>query len=185
MKLFLGISIPHSVQSYLADLQPEQSNSIRLVLPKLMHITLHYIGEAEPKQIIESVEHSLKSFEITTFKLHLTELGYFGAKSKPAVLWASPNLSESLKLLHSQLTGVLNELNMAIDDRHYQPHITLARGRWRKKPDQAERDLLQRFYVQTIEPIEFEVLDFVLFESKASECGREYRVVERFSLIKE
>ena len=95
---------------------------------------------------------------------------------------AAPNKSVALIQLHDYLSGVVQSLNHRLDERSYNPHITLARGRWRRSPTLQEQEIIHRFGQQVVEERTISVSHFVLFESRNTEAGREYVIVERFPL---
>lgn len=182
--LFLGLELSETIKADLASYLPTQSKHLRLVKPALFHITLHYLGEIERERVLHVLQQCNQSLVCEPFELTISSLGYFGKKQKPSVLWAGLDPCDALSNLHQALIPVMAACELEVDSRPYHPHITLARGRWRSKPLKEDQDILDTFYRQSFQPIQYRVNSFVLFESKVTEQGRSYPVIQRFNLKK-
>jgi len=187
VSLFLGIALPESIQKNLVRLCPEGTRAIRLTKPDMMHVTLHFLGETKAKPIQELIQQNLAflntgPFNIRPFDISFDKFGYFGPKRKPTVLWLAPNKSDELLALHVFLAQILKRLDLVLDSRAYQPHISLARCRWRRQCTEHEQLVVHDFLQQEVTCPTFRVDTFVLFESRSGMQGREYLKRERFSL---
>jgi len=201
VSLFLGIALPESIQMNLAHLCPEGMRAIRLTKPEMMHITLHFLGETKATPILELIQQNLVFSDASTFNacpiknstfnispfdisfdIHFDKFGCFGPKRKPTVLWLAPKKSEELLALHVFLAQILKPLDLVLDSRAYQPHITLARCRWRRQCSEHEQLVVQNFLQQELTCPPFRVEEFILFESRLGTHGREYVKRERFPL---
>ena len=184
MILFLGIALPPSMQAFLSGFAPPVTKNIRPVKRHLMHLTLHYIGEADPNPIKVEISKALNEHALGAFHITLKSLGCFGSVQQPSVLFVQPEFTNTLVQLHGVLAHVLHDLGLPVDERKYHPHITLARVKRVGEVSEKERLALRDFYQQGVGECSFHVMDFILFESAFTELGREYREVERFCLEK-
>ena len=169
-RLFTAIALPPSVTAILAELQPQAAPGVRRVAPAQMHVTLHFIGEAE----IERVTGLLQDITIPLCELALSGVGQFG---QGAVLWAGVNPVPALLQLHAAIGQALVAGGIAIESRRWQPHVTLARC----KP-QAPRDLapafLERHAAFQLPPLT--ATRFALYSSTSTPDGPLYRVEHCF-----
>ena len=181
---FLGIDLPEAIKPSLALLLPKNTPGVRPVRPENLHITLHYLGKQDQSSVEAAVRSCCTPLQVGPFTLDLGGLGYFGRTSKPSVLWQGVEPNPALLALHQALMPVSNHLGVEPDHHKYQPHITLARCRWKQALTESDRRSLTSFYRQQQTAINFEVKAFMLFESRLGSVGREYPIVSTFDLKK-
>lgn len=92
-----------------------------------LHITTKFIGqwpEARLAQLTAALDeiHTRESFEI-----ELRDLGWYPPERSPRVLWLGVHGGKQLTELVRQTEEHLLKLGVAIEDRVYSPHLTLAR----------------------------------------------------------
>jgi 2'-5' RNA ligase len=169
-RLFTAISLPPAIYTALAGLQPAPASSLRLVAPEQMHVTLHFIGEAE----IERIASLLRAIAMPACEVMVSGVGQF---SQGAVLWAGVQANAALLELHTAIGTALAAGGIAIETRPYRPHITLARC----KP-QFPRDIIGSFIecnaALQLPPVT--VTQFALYSSHSSVNGPVYRVEKWF-----
>lgn len=93
-----------------------------LVLPESLHLTLHFLGniaQAKLPELVQGLRVSFSPFELNFSTAQMWQHGV--AILKPDAV------SEDLLHLHTTLKTALQRLNVAIEDRAYRPHITVAR----------------------------------------------------------
>lgn len=122
-RLFVAIDLPAAVTAKLARKQPLPMGGIRLVEPSQMHLTLHYIGEAD----IERMALALQTVAVPAFSLTLEGVGRFPPAGNAHTLWAGVRDSAELLGLHAAVAAALATTGYRPDARRYHPHITLAR----------------------------------------------------------
>jgi 2'-5' RNA ligase len=96
--------------------------TVRLTPPQKVHVTLHFIGQLAPRQrvgLVEALAVETASFDTTFDRLELWRHGL-------AVASAS-RIPAALHALHARLGERLVALDLPVDFRPYQPHVTLAR----------------------------------------------------------
>src|SRR5262245_24161493 len=123
MKLFIAINVPLVVAADLAQLQPPVTPGIRLVDPKQMHVTLHYVGTAN----FDAVAAALQPIAVHSFTLDFEGVGQFSSADQSTTLWAGVRASPELLDLHQQIAAVLRRDGHKLESRRYSPHVTLAR----------------------------------------------------------
>lgn len=121
-RLFVAIDLPEHAKRALASIQPAPDPSIRLVHQDQMHLTLHFVGEAD----LESISSQLRKVGGRPLPLQIRHLGRFYS-AEATILWAGVERSAQLASLHKALAIALMEAGVKVESRPYQPHITLAR----------------------------------------------------------
>ena len=96
-----------------------------------MHLTLHFLGEAE----VDPVAKALTEVAGDSFSLSIAGVGRFPPRGRASVLWAGVTGSAALSRLHTDIGRVLQAGGWPVETRPYHPHITLARCGFRVPPD--------------------------------------------------
>lgn len=122
-RLFVALDLPVAVTAKLARNQPPPMAGIRLVEPGQMHLTLHYIGQAD----IQRMAAALQTVAVPAFSLTLEGVGQFPPAGKAVTLWAGVQYNAALLALHAAIAVALAVEGYRPEARRYSPHITLAR----------------------------------------------------------
>ena len=122
-RLFVAIGLPASATAKLALIQPPPAAGIRLSRPEQMHLTLHFIGEAD----FERMATALQTVTAQAFPLTVEGVGQFPPAGRAATLWAGVRNSPELRELHASVAIALAREGFRPEARRYTPHITLAR----------------------------------------------------------
>lgn len=172
-RLFVAIDFPVTVTEELARIRPQSVVGIRPTGIEQLHLTLHFIGDADPQPVIEAL-HTVRALE---FSLTISNVGQFRGRDNSVICWAGIKTSNALTALHCDLGKALGQVGFTPETRPYSPHITLARCRIGNKRagDQTTAEI-ERFLTQRAE---FEipnipVTEFRLYSSTAAEAGRKY-----------
>jgi 2'-5' RNA ligase len=169
-RLFIALELPRPVSSALARLLPRPVHGVKRILAEQMHVTVHFIGQAE----IEFIAHLLEQVRMQPFELLVAGGGQF---SRAAVLWAGVKAGTPLISLHEEIGKALQASGVVIETRPYRPHITLARCKSQLPPEMM-RDFLAQSGKLVLPPIP--VSSFALYSSAPSAAGPVYRVERRF-----
>ena len=138
-------------QYYNAQVKPYKSHNL--------HLTLHFMGNVNTVQL-SCLKRQAESVPLTPFTLLIDRFGCF---KKSKILWlGQKTIPVELNQLHQQLGYVLKACGYTSEERPYHPHITLM------------RKFNSGFTEQCINPIEWNVREFVLVESIQVEGGVEY-----------
>lgn len=121
-RLFVALDLPQAVVSQLASRQLPPRPGIKLVKPGQMHLTLHFIGEAETISIADA----LSSTAYSRFSLSIEGTGQFRTATG-IILWAGVKSSAELTALHAEVGRRLALVGVRLDSKPFRPHITLAR----------------------------------------------------------
>jgi len=87
-----------------------------------LHATLHFIGRF-PRERLEALGEALDTVPFAPLRLDLAGSEVWRGGIAVATLAESPALLE----LHSRLGAALAGLGVALEDRPYRPHVTMAR----------------------------------------------------------
>jgi len=132
-----------------------------------LHLTLHFIGNVYLDQLA-CLQRQARRVKGAGFDLVIDTRGCFG-KSRVAWLGCS-EVPTALRQLHQQLGRRLQQCDYRPEARRYNPHVTVAR-KIRSVTDSTDFAALP-----------WRVENFVLIESKASDNGVKYRVIETYPL---
>ena len=140
----------------------------RRIHPDKLHLTLLFIG-ALPRERLEDLIAAAalvkaKGFDVCFDRPECwrhNRIAFLGASEPPAALFA----------LVADLEQNVAQAGIEFDRRPYKAHITLLRNADCRKDDPA------------LEPVEWAARDFVLVESRLSDKGSSYEVLDRWPLL--
>lgn len=127
LRLFIAVPLPVEVKQALqhwASSHKQQLPFRKWTHPEDYHITLQFLGDTSQEQY-EQLCQALASVEYSPFHLQLAELGSFGSKQAPRILWAG--ISGDLPALQQLQEQVVANSGFQAEERGYRPHITIAR----------------------------------------------------------
>lgn len=124
-RLFFALPIPSTIREQLALLRPPPSRAVKPIAPDQMHVTMHFIGEAEPA----SAAKALTAVQLKPFTLRFDHFGSFGSARRGGILWVGTEPHPLLDALHHSLGVQLEQLAYPREARPFTPHVTLARCR--------------------------------------------------------
>ncbi len=187
MRAFIAIALPEAIQTALAQQQsafraacpsqPRREEEIRWTRPEGIHLTLKYLGEISAEQV-KRVTEALGAVErFEKFSVEVKGFGFFPDARRPRVFWAGLVAPPALVHLAKRVEDSMEALGFTREERLYSPHLTVARFRIPRPQPELQR-LVEREDERTLG--EFEVSEFLLFESKLSPHGAEYIKVARF-----
>jgi 2'-5' RNA ligase len=148
--------------------------------PEKLHLTLKFLGDADEKQLTQLHEIVEKvSGEISLFKLRISETGVFPNARSARVLWIDvKDEAGNLARINDLLETECEKIGFAKEKRKFVPHLTIGRVR---EPYRAG-ELAKKHLENTFEPVEFEVSEIVIYESKLLPTGSIYSVVSKHEL---
>ncbi|WP_050986094.1 RNA 2',3'-cyclic phosphodiesterase [Schlesneria paludicola] len=175
-KLFVGVILPDDVRTKLHAIQPPVSQGVRPTNPDQLHLTLHFIGLADP----EPIEQSLSTVISPPFSLSIAGVGHFQSSDGGVILFAEVDPSEGLRSLHEHIGAALSSTGLQIETRPYTPHITLARCHRVRTPGLLGNFLSQH---ENFSLPAFAVKNFVLYSSESGTRGPVYTGLRTFRLV--
>jgi 2'-5' RNA ligase len=122
-RLFVAIGLPDAVATEVARIRPPRTPGVRLTEPGQMHVTLHFLGEAD----VERTAAALRSVTVASFRLDLAGVGQFPSADGAVTLWAGVREGPELLALHTAVAAALAGEGFRPEVRPFAPHITLAR----------------------------------------------------------
>ncbi len=173
MRLFVAFNISAEVQRDIMVHQPAKGEHIRPIDPALMHVTLKFIGEANPAQI----HGALQSLVHKCFESRLQSTGSFSLSGHRKILWLGVTGSEGLTNLHEAIDCALQAVGVRAEARDYRPHLTLARCKG------ASAASIQPFLEASVCSLSFTVNEFFLFSSEVIDGILYYRQLHNYRLV--
>lgn len=146
--------------------QQFKHEKLLLVKKSNLHITLEFLGEVSEYNQQLLIDQA-KLIKTEPFELKFSHVGWW---RKPGVLWIGPqHIPEPLVNLVESIKQAVNKQGLETDQRPYKPHVTIAR---KVKQIQLPK--------QTID-IRWRVNSFALIESKSTEMGVAYQLIQQWA----
>jgi len=159
MELFVGLPIPLDTARALRGKIEDRVKGCKLSIPQDMHLTLRYLGESDPAEVISR----LMKVRFGAFNLPLSRLGGFDRYLWAGMDDAGGNLHRLKQKVDDSLEGI------GIQVTHgFVPHITLAEGAFEIPQD------------VVLEPSTIPFSSFTLF--RVCEDGR-FREIQDFPFL--
>jgi len=175
LRLFVGIELPESIGTALARLGPAQAPGVRAMRADEMHVTLHFIGDADPAP----VRTALAAVTAPPFEVAVRGTGRFDQRGGRAILFAGVVPSAELTALHAAVGRALAPTGFMPERRRFRPHVTVARLR-----PAADRGLARAWLAAGSDSDfgAFVARRFVLFDSVTTADGARYVELEAYAL---
>jgi 2'-5' RNA ligase len=156
------------------------NEKITWVSPQNIHITLAFLGDTVEDRIkIAGIVLKQKCSGFGEFDFLLTGAGLFSNFRDPKVIWAGIEQSEQLSRLNGVIVKGLIDTGFKIEERPFQPHITLGRIKSLKEPESLRR-ALEKYKETRIQEVHADAV--TLFESILEPTGPIYKPIGKFKL---
>jgi RNA 2',3'-cyclic 3'-phosphodiesterase len=145
-----------------------------------IHITLVFLGDTE-NIMIKAISSMLKEKCAGSgrFELIIKGLGVFRDMHDPRIIWTGIEPSGKLSDLNNLIVKGLKGLNIKMENRPYNPHLTL--GRIKHLNDkEVLKSLLEQFQNSEMQIIHVD--EVILYESILLPTGPLYKPLERVNL---
>lgn len=133
MRLFAAIDPPTDVRASLtAAIGDVSAELLRWVPPEQWHLTLAFYGEVDEGKVGKLQEGLERAAERThPFGVRLAAAGTFPRQaSRARVLWLGLDGEvHAVRRLADRCAGAGRRARIAVEDRKFRPHLTLARAR--------------------------------------------------------
>lgn len=108
---------------------------ISWVHPSRYHFTMRFIGDT-PQSDVRRISSALEETIELPVKQHITlgDLGSFGSRGQPRVLWVGLRQQEFLNRLKEMTDAALEKCGIRPEKQPFSPHLTLGRIRNRVDP---------------------------------------------------
>ena len=132
-----------------------------------MEIVVDFVGDAIKNE--------------NAFPFEIEGINTFGNKQSPRIFWASLKYENRLHQLQAVMAKLCSEVGFSLEDRKFNPHITLARN-W--KGAEFKPELLQKYNPFSKEPLSFIAHEVVLYKTNLEKTPK-YESIATFSLVSE
>jgi len=172
MRVFISIDIPKNVKEEILKIQNKLPEFYgKKTEPENLHLTLKFLGEID-KEKVEDVRRKLRDVKYNSFEAEIDSIGVFSPKFIK-IIWLHMKNCEGLqKIVDENLSYLFSR------EKRFMSHLTIARV---KKIDNKEL-FLEKLKQIKIPDLKFKVDAFYLMESKLSEKGPKYSVIEEYNL---
>ncbi|MGZ3640287.1 MAG: RNA 2',3'-cyclic phosphodiesterase [Ktedonobacterales bacterium] len=165
-----------ALQRRIARLQ-RKLPGVRLADPASLHLTLVFLGELDDDRLNDVIAKSLDAARASRpFSLSLGELGTFGSRRAPRVIWTGVTGDVApLLSLQQRLASDLESLGFPREERPFSPHLTLARLKQPLAPEiVGQIDALQQAPIPRDERATFAVDHIAVMKSELASSGARY-----------
>jgi 2'-5' RNA ligase len=187
IRAFIAIPLPDNVREFLTNLigslkEKFPEKTVKWVYPANIHITLRFLGNVSKPNLNLLIEKLDPKKQLTPFSLTINKIGAFPSIFKPQVIWVGTNDDEHLK----ELVNFIEESSSIIKNdeppKSFTSHMTIARLRPGIKKDQIDMIKHEMFKYKDIEPLNFMVDHYCLYQSVLSSRGPVYSELRRYEL---
>lgn len=129
------------------------------------HITLAFLGSTVEQALtdaIEKVTEGLKEFPAFSFQLH--EVGTFGRRKAPRILWVNTRQSQQLQKLREIVFNACKRAGFRLESRPFTPHITIAR-KW-LNDDPFDKEALDTYFSTLVTKAMFRASEVALYRTR-------------------
>ena len=167
-RLFLAFWPNEEQLEKLHEIQCDYTGLGREVLPENFHITLLFLGNIS-FEIADCFSQNVQEIDVQPFRVQLDRLGYF---DKTKIFWVGPSIvPRQLESLYKSVRNCAQYCGISKLSKRYVPHVSLLRN--------CEVPISN----PNFEPIEWEIDEFHLVESRLDKGGAHYYTVESFPLV--
>ncbi len=179
-RIFLALTLEKDLNDQIIEIKKELKSTllkdanISWQKNRHHHLTVCFVGEMEPEQIIQMNEN-LNEIKLASFSrsIDLTRISFFPNESSQ-VLSALVKPSLYLKTLHEEVEKIVVNIGFGSELKDYRPHITLGRFKEKDRP-QYEFEIFE-------EPLKGKVKQLDVFESEFDKGKTEYTLLKSFEL---
>ena len=178
-RLFVSLNLPDHVIEQIISLRDKISTdeNIKWEPKEKLHLTIKFIGDVSDEMMDKISNELLFVNNYQSIKCSFSKFGVFYRDAKPFILWAGLIVDETLFNLITELNTRLEKLSVPIEQRKFNPHITLLRIK--KDPG---INFVNSFKNFTFKPILFTANTITLYKSILHPEGSEYIKIKNYKL---
>jgi 2'-5' RNA ligase len=177
IRLFVALALPEGMKDRLAMLGGGVPGA-KWVPRENLHLTLRFIGEVAEDRLAD-IHHGLSRVRQAPFDLALAGIGSFHHGRKASDLWVGADRNDALQQLHDKVGQALQREDIAVENRRFTPHVTLARVQ--KAPEARIAAFIAEHNLFRAPP--FRVEQFTLFSSFLSSSNAIYTPEAEYPLV--
>ena len=184
-RIFLAIHIDPTkdLVDMFSILKNELSHDhLKWVKTENLHLTLRFLGETNTDSIpaiVKAIGCSVK--DETEFVTSIQNVGVFGSRYQPKVLWFGFKNDEQIKTLEDTINKGLESVGILKDRQNFVPHLTIARIKQLKDKD-LFFEIVSEYKNEYVQDLK--VKEIILFESILDSRGAISNLIDRFPLKK-
>ena len=178
-RLFVSLNLPIDIVEQIVALRDSISTEKKLNWEpaEKLHLTIKFIGDVS-SQVMDEILKDLVFLEsYFLIKCAFTKFGFFYRDNKPIILWAGLQTDILLNKLIVELNERLNKFSIPIEQRKFNPHITLLRIK-----NVPEINFVNNFKNFTFKPILFTANTVTLYKSILHPEGSKYSEIKNYKL---
>ena len=178
MRIFIAFDVPDDAKECMAKVQGKIGDDfaeIRWVKKEQMHLTLKFLGEAQP-DIVNKIKDELRKIRFNPFMVYLGSIGVFPSEDYIRVVWVGLEPEDKVIELQRGIDEKLKELFKK--EKDFKAHITLGRVKYVGNKE----EFVNKLKKIKVENKKFNVENFKLMKSTLTWQGPVYEVVEEFGL---
>jgi len=194
MRVFVAVDIDEQIRTRIATFMQGVAGfapDARWVRPESLHVTLKFIGE-KPETEVQAITKALGEVRGQSMQITMRGYGFFPTLRSPRVFWIGIEAGPELKALANAVDNATAALGIPLEDRPFNPHLTLARGGGgsgspqRQKGDKPNSNFQRLQEKLTAIPApDFGTMiarEFSLYLSHLGRCGSRYQKLASFTL---
>lgn len=177
IRLFLGIEFDKHIKEPLLKIK-DQADFAKAswVNAQNIHLTIKFLGWTK-EETIGQIKNAVRAVTdcFYPFEISINELGAFPTAKKARIFWVGiKEDTGTLEKLQNGIENSMRPLGFKKEKRTYHPHVTLARLRVLEDVSN-DLDIV-------IASRKMEVRELTLFQSKLTQKGAVYSIIEKFPL---
>lgn len=173
MRLFIALDFDDP--GYFKDIQKQiPSDTAKLTLPKVFHLTLKFLGEVLDDKVDE-LKARLNEIKFDPFSVSTDRIGTFPNENYIRVVWVG--LKDGNKVIELQQAVEKTLEGLFSKDNRFHPHITITRVKFVKEKEA----FLKKIKDIKVVPKEFSINSFKLVKSTLTGEGSVYEDLSVFS----
>ncbi|HRN27519.1 MAG TPA: RNA 2',3'-cyclic phosphodiesterase [Ignavibacteriaceae bacterium] len=178
-RIFISLNLTDKVIEKMISLRDTvcKDEKLKWEPKERLHLTIKFIGDVSD-EVIDKISNEL--FFITKYlqiNCSINRFDFFYRDRKPSILCAGLTVDNSLNKMISEIDKSLNKFSIPIENRIFNPHITLLRIK-----KQLENNFVHNFKNFTFEPILFNATSVTLYKSILHQEGSEYIKIKNYKL---
>ena len=175
IRAFIAIDFPDEVVKEIARVQEllgKKKFTGKLTELENLHLTLKFLGEIEEEKLGEA-RKMLKEVKFEEMDLKLGEVGVFGIKGSPRIVW--------IKIEGKQIWDLQSKVDDALKDlfkpeERFMSHLTIARIKYVRD----KKGFVEAVKGIKIKEVKFKADSFELKSSELKPLGPVYRTIEKY-----
>ncbi|MDP1728899.1 MAG: RNA 2',3'-cyclic phosphodiesterase [archaeon] len=176
-RTFIAIDFPDEIIKEVArigEVLGKKKFTGKLTELENLHLTLKFLGEIDEKKM-EEVRARLKEAKVEEMDLKLGEIGVFGIRGSPRIVWIKIE-GKQIWDLQKRIDEALKGEGMFEPEERFMSHLTIARVKYVKD----KKGFIDAVKGMKVKDIKFKIDSFELKSSELKPLGPVYRTIEKY-----